>query len=281
MYMPGTRQAILLNSYSLKVFKVGGFWRVWHKNCPIIVSVLILALDTATPAGSLAVLRDEVVLGTISTWTGETYCSRMFRQLEFLLGELSLGLEKFDLFAVASGPGSFTGLRVGLTAVKGWAEVYRKPIAAISGLEAVAVQACSPVPLLVPVLDARRGQVYFGLYQRTGSAPHQGLRRDGAECVMTPEEFLEMLPERAGNSDFAIVTPTLGVISSAVSGSRTSTGAGQNRPVEQVSTVLAPLIGQLGYGCAQRGELVDSLTLDANYIRRSDAELNWKGPATF
>jgi hypothetical protein len=51
--------------------------------------------------------------------------------------------------------------------------------------------------------------------------------------------------------------------------------------VEQVSTVLAPLIGQLGYGCAQRGELVDSLTLDANYIRRSDAELNWKGPATF
>ena len=103
MYMPGTRQAILLNSYSLKVFKVGGFWRVWHKNCPIIVSVLILALDTATPAGSLAVLRDEVVLGTISTWTGETYCSRMFRQLEFLLGELSLGLEKFDLFAVASG----------------------------------------------------------------------------------------------------------------------------------------------------------------------------------
>jgi hypothetical protein len=123
MYMPGTRQAILLNSYSLKVFKVGGFWRVWHKNCPIIVSVLILALDTATPAGSLAVLRDEVVLGTISTWTGETYCSRMFRQLEFLLGELSLGLEKFDLFAVASGPGSFTGLRVGLAAVKGWAEV--------------------------------------------------------------------------------------------------------------------------------------------------------------
>ena len=90
-----------------------------------------------------------------------------------------------------------------------------------------------------------------------------------------------MLQERAGNSDFAIVTPTLGVISSAVSGTRTSTGAGQNRPVEQVSTVLAPLIGQLGYGCAQRGELVDSLTLDANYIRRSDAELNWKGPATF
>jgi tRNA threonylcarbamoyladenosine biosynthesis protein TsaB len=246
----------------------------------IMDSVLILALDTSTPAGSLAVLRDEKVIGTISTWTEETYCSRMFRHLEFLLAELSLGLEAFDLFAIASGPGSFTGLRVGLTAVKGWAEVYRKPIAAISGLEAVAVQARSPVPLLVPVLDARRGQVYFGLYQRTGSAPHQRLTLDGEECVMTPDEFLEILQRRAGNSDFAIVTPTLEVISSAVSRARMSP-AGQNRAVEQVSTVLAPLIGQLGYRCAQRGELADSLTLDANYIRRSDAELNWKGPAAF
>ena len=56
----------------------------------------------------------------------------MFRHVELLLGELSLGLERFDLFAVAAGPGSFTGLRVGLAAVKGWAEVYGKPIAAVS-----------------------------------------------------------------------------------------------------------------------------------------------------
>jgi tRNA threonylcarbamoyladenosine biosynthesis protein TsaB len=243
--------------------------------------VLILALDTSTPAGSLAVLRDEEVIGTLSTWMEETYCSRMFRHLEFLLGELSLGLEEVDLFAIASGPGSFTGLRVGLTAVKGWAEVYRKPIAAISGLEAVAVQARSPVPLLAPVLDARRGQVYFGLYQRMGSDPQQGLTLDGEECVMAPDEFLEVLERRAGNSDFAIVTPTREVISSAMSRSRTPTLAGQNRTVEQVSTVLAPLIGQLGYRRAQRGELADSLTLDANYIRRSDAELKWKGPAAF
>ncbi len=125
------------------------------------VHVLVLALDTSSPSGSLAVLRDEKVVGVVSTATGEVYSSRMFRELEFLLGELSLRMEEFELFAVAAGPGSFTGLRVGLAAVKGWAEVYRKPIAAVSALEAVAVQAHSNAALIVPVLDARRGQVYF------------------------------------------------------------------------------------------------------------------------
>ena len=128
--------------------------------------MLTLALDTSSPAGSLAVLRDERVIGTVSTWTDEIYSSRMFRHLEFLLKELSLGLGEFDLFAVAAGPGSFTGLRVGLAAVKGWAEVYRKPIAAVSALEAVAAQSHSQSSLMVPVLDAHRGQIYFGLYRR-------------------------------------------------------------------------------------------------------------------
>ncbi len=132
--------------------------------------MLTLALDTSSPAGSLAVLRDEKVIGTVSTWTDEIYSSRMFRHLEFLLKELSLGLEQFDLFAVAAGPGSFTGLRVGLAAVKGWSEVYGKPIAAVSGLEAVAAQSHSSSYWVVPALDAHRGQIYFGMYRRTGCA---------------------------------------------------------------------------------------------------------------
>jgi tRNA threonylcarbamoyladenosine biosynthesis protein TsaB len=240
--------------------------------------VLILALDTSTPAGSLAVLRGEKVVGTVSAWKEETYSSRMFRHLEFLLSELSLGLEGFDLFAVAAGPGSFTGLRVGLTAVKGWAEVYGKPIAAISSLEAVAAQAHSPLPVLVPVLDARRGQVYFGLYRRTDSASGTELTLDGEECAMAPGECLATIEARVGKSDFAIVTPTLEVISTAVSGPGTAARGGERFAVEQVSMVLAPLIGQLGYRRAQRGELADSLTLDANYVQRSDAELSLKGP---
>jgi tRNA threonylcarbamoyladenosine biosynthesis protein TsaB len=238
--------------------------------------VLILALDTSSPSGSLGVLRDEKVIGVVSTSTSEVYSSRMFRELEFLLGELSLRMEEFELFAVAAGPGSFTGLRVGLAAVKGWAEVYRKPIAAVSALEAVAVQARTGAALVVPVLDARRGQLYFGLYRRTesGEAGRAGrLALDGEEYVMTPAEFFAALRERAAGAEFAIVTPEPEPFSSAASQKEI---AELRARIEPASSVLAPFIGQLGFRRARRGELADPLTLDANYVRRTDAELHWK-----
>ena len=224
-------------------------------------------------------LRDEKVIGVVSTATGEVYSSRMFRELEFLLGELSLRMDEFDLLSVAAGPGSFTGLRVGLTAVKGWAEVYAKPIAAVSALEAVAVQAHSNAALIVPVLDARRGQLYFGLYRRSGSGRGESrLALDGEENVMTPAEFFEALRNRAAGAEFAIVTPQPELFSD----SRLHEVVSQNEVenlnarIEPASSVLAPFIGQLGFRRSQRGELADPLTLDANYVRRTDAELHWK-----
>jgi tRNA threonylcarbamoyladenosine biosynthesis protein TsaB len=239
------------------------------------VHVLVLALDTSSPSGSLAVLRDEKVVGVVSKATGEVYSSRMFRELEFLLGELSLRMEEFELFAVAAGPGSFTGLRVGLAAVKGWAEVYRKPIAAVSALAAVAAQAHSNAALIVPVLDARRGQLYFGLYRRvTGEAPGESrLVLDGEEYVMTPAEFFDALRARAGGAEFAIVTPQPELFCGVASRDEIAALRGA---VEPALSVLAPFIGQLGVQRAQRGALADPLTLDANYVRRTDAELHWK-----
>jgi len=237
--------------------------------------VLVLALDTSSPSGSLGVLRDEKVIGVVSTSTSEVYSSRMFRELEFLLAELSLRMEEFELFAVAAGPGSFTGLRVGLAAVKGWAEVYRKPIAAVSALEAVAVQARSNAALIAPVLDARRGQLYFGLYRRAEGGKSSGgrLALDGEEYVMTPAEFFEALRKQGTGAEFAIVTPEPELFSSAASRRET---ADLHVRIDPASSVLAPFIGQLGFRRAQRGELADPLTLDANYVRRTDAELHWK-----
>ena len=158
--------------------------------------MLILALDTSSTAGSLAVLRDEKLVGLVSTLGEETYSSRMFRHLEFLLQELSLKLEQFDLFAVSAGPGSFTGLRVGLVAAKGWAEVYNKPVVGVSVLEAIAAQSNSASSVLVPVFDARRGQVYFGVYRREKNS----LALEGDECVLRPDEFLRTIAERPGSS---------------------------------------------------------------------------------
>jgi tRNA threonylcarbamoyladenosine biosynthesis protein TsaB len=202
----------------------------------------------------------------------------MFRQLEFLLKELSLGLEQFDLFAVAAGPGSFTGLRVGLAAVKGWAEVYRKPIAAVSALEAVAAQSHSRASWVVPVLDAHRGQVYFGMYRRTDMPTENRLALEGEECVMTSEEFLDAVKTRNAAADCTIVTPEPALISAAMSRYETGQSTSPQIRVDEVSAVLAPHVGRLGYLRAKRGEVVDSLTLDANYVRRTDAELHWKAP---
>jgi tRNA threonylcarbamoyladenosine biosynthesis protein TsaB len=236
--------------------------------------VLILSLDTSTPAGSVAILRDEMLLAVISTRGEENYSSRIFRHLQFLLSDLTLKLADFDLFAVSAGPGSFTGLRVALTAAKGWAEVYRKPVVGVSALEAVAFQARAGGAVIVPALDARRGQIYFGVY-RTASA---GLALDGEEFVLTPEEFAEKLGALAhigdGDGRFSIVTPdaaVVAVVSQLKSNLNTSFTA-----LEIVSSVLAPSIGRIAHARALRGEVSDALTLDANYVRRTDAEMRWK-----
>lgn len=228
--------------------------------------MLILALDTASPSGSIAVLRGEKVIGVVATDSSETYSSRMFRQLEFLLAELQLMRDAFDLFAVNAGPGSFTGLRVGLTAAKGWAEVYGKPVVPVSGLQAIADQSCGN-EAVAPLLDARRGEVYFGFYERS----ERDLRRRDDDRVGSPDEFLSATATR---KNLVVVSPDFNAC-----------GDLQNRlrdrgtSCQTVSSVLAPVVGRLAYRAAQRGQVSDALRLDANYVRRSDAELHWKGHA--
>src|ERR1700693_6244048 len=102
--------------------------------------MLILAVDTSTRTGSAAILRDSEVLAEVSGYEETPYSSRLFRDIALLQDRANFHMNQVDVFAVAAGPGSFTGLRVGLTAVKAWAEVHGKSIAAISGLEAIAAE---------------------------------------------------------------------------------------------------------------------------------------------
>jgi tRNA threonylcarbamoyladenosine biosynthesis protein TsaB len=251
----------------------------WPGNCPIIGHVLLLALDTSSPAGSVAVLRDGKIIGVISTWTNEDYSSRMFRHVETLLGELSLHLGEFDAFAVTSGPGSFTGLRVGLAAVKGWAEVYNRPTLAVSALEAIAAQSRAGTPVRVSAFDARRGEVYFGVYKREVSVAGMKFVPEGEACVATPDEFWAGLRAKVGNSRFTVVTPTPEVLAAAIERAREVRGTGEEIAVETVTSFLAPVVGELGWRRLVAGEVGNSLTLDADYVRRSDAESKSKDPA--
>jgi len=221
-------------------------------------------------------LRDEEVLAQMADASGQRYSVTLCSGVATLLEGLDLSLDKLDLFAVCAGPGSFTGLRVGLTAVKAWAETLQKPISSVSGLEAIAEQVVRRSAhlgdsILVPILDARRGQVFGGVYRKSGdnSGPLQLL---GEEVVSGANELLAIVGERAGalRPIFASATPD--VIRSALERSAFS-----GCVVEEVSPVLAPIIGLLGYRQALRGQVVDALSLEANYVRRSDAEMKWEG----
>src|ERR1700733_12489699 len=129
--------------------------------------MLTLAVDTSTRMGSSAILRDSEVLAAVSGYEVTPYSTRLFRDIALLREITNLALNQIDMFAVAAGPGSFTGLRGGLTAGKAWGGVHGKPIAAISGLEAIAAEslACenpgaSNAHFIAPFLDARRGQIF-------------------------------------------------------------------------------------------------------------------------
>src|SRR5579864_725798 len=238
--------------------------------------MLILSLDTSSSAGSFALLRDANVLSERVSTDHEPYSASVLRHSRELLEATHISLEQIDLFSVDAGPGSFTGLRVGLTTVKGWAEVLGKPVAAVSGLEAFAAQAWPSLEagsIVAAVMDARRGQIFGSLF--VAGNGWGALERIGEEVVATADEFFEFVRGNLGGRGLVIACASPELIELAIRPAMERQGL-DGRAVELVSSALAPVIGKLGYAKALRGEVVDALHLDANYIRRSDAEMNWR-----
>ena len=238
--------------------------------------MLILAIDTSTRMGSAALLRDSQVVAEISGYEETPYSTRLFRDVALLQRQENFSLDQIDVFAVAAGPGSFTGLRVGLTAVKAWAEVHRRPIAPVSGLQAIAAESSEDKRnsngtnrYIAPFLDARRGQL-FGAVYKCHPADDGALTLDSQESILSIDEFLALIGERS-KQDLQLVSPTPEVLPP----DRLMEIMPEAR-ILKVSGALAPAIGRLGYDLAKRGKLVDAFGLDANYVRRSDAEARWK-----
>ncbi|MCI8594027.1 MAG: tRNA (adenosine(37)-N6)-threonylcarbamoyltransferase complex dimerization subunit type 1 TsaB [Oscillospiraceae bacterium] len=149
----------------------------------------ILALETSAVAASVAVCEDESLLAQSFQNSGLTHSKTLMPMAEDLLKNCGLALKEIDVIAVAAGPGSFTGLRIGVAAAKGLAWAADKPCAAVSTLEAMAWQTAHMDGLIVPVMDARRHQYYNALFSAEG----------GLLCRLTPdraiatEELLEEL----------------------------------------------------------------------------------------
>lgn len=208
-----------------------------------------LALETTSPHGSLALLADERVQTAVPLEARE-YAVSLFQAVEAVLGDAGLKIRDIGLFAVADGPGSFTGVRIGLTAVKGWIEVLGQPAAPVSTLRAAAVAAGVPAGTAVMVaLDASRGEVYYGVYGQGAEGDLEGI-----------EPLTAFAARRAAATGWRAVTPDASV-------------AAHIPDMEIAPALLAPAVGQLGLAAWRRGASVDALRLDARYIRRPDATL--------
>ena len=131
--------------------------------------VLVLALDTTTRSGSAAVVSDGELLSEIVGDGSRTHGERLPRDLMRVLDAASVGLDRIDLLAVAAGPGSFTGLRVGIAAMQGLAMSTGRKIVPISALDALAAAAGEGSAPVAPWIDAQRGEVFAALYDRSGT----------------------------------------------------------------------------------------------------------------
>jgi tRNA threonylcarbamoyladenosine biosynthesis protein TsaB len=218
------------------------------------VSRLILAVDTTHEYGSLAVARGQEVLEEVRLHAPTGFAHVLYRHLGELLARQELKIAAIDCFAAAAGPGSFTGVRVGLACVKGLAEATGKPAVAVSNLQALAT--FGTAPLRAVVLDARRGEVYGAVYDAAA-------RLVEPEVVAPFAAWIETLP--AGEMEF--VSPDFTLFRAALAGTRFA-----HIPVRTAPRALAAAIARL----AAVAEPRDPAALDANYVRRSDAELLWK-----
>jgi tRNA threonylcarbamoyladenosine biosynthesis protein TsaB len=132
---------------------------------------LTLALDTSHRTGSVAVSRGASCLAEIVFDASDTHSATLLPAVDACLGTARASLDGIDRFAVSSGPGSFTGLRIGLATVKAFASVNRRPVVAISSLEVLAAAIPFCRHSVMPLIDARRGEVYGALYDTGGGPP--------------------------------------------------------------------------------------------------------------
>jgi tRNA threonylcarbamoyladenosine biosynthesis protein TsaB len=221
--------------------------------------MLLLAIDTSGKQGSIALARageptaeGDFEMIEIAPLVGGTFSAQLVPQISELLARNGFMKTAIGAFAVASGPGSFTGLRIGLAAVKALAEVLEKPIAAVSLLEVCAVTSGAQGKIMA-ALDAGRGDVYVGEYE-IPETPAQAAR----EQILTRSEFL------AHAQGWTVVTPDT-VLAEAASAAGLS--------VSTLPPISADAVAQLGWRKIQSGEVVTPEQLEANYIRRTDAEM--------
>lgn len=217
--------------------------------------MILLAVDSSGREGSLALARagdSALEIIEIVNLDGGNFSAQLVPQIAALLSQHGFTHRDLGGLTVAIGPGSFTGLRVGIAAIKGLADALEKPIAAVSRLEAIA-RASGKQGSVIAALDAGRRQAFVGEYEVSG---------EFASCIKEHLLLWDELGARAAGRP--VVTPDKNV----GEGLR-QTGAA----VFEIPNPKADAIARIGWKKLGAGDVADAAKLEANYIRRTDAEI--------
>ncbi|MDD6483669.1 MAG: tRNA (adenosine(37)-N6)-threonylcarbamoyltransferase complex dimerization subunit type 1 TsaB [Clostridiales bacterium] len=221
----------------------------------------VLAIDTSSNVASAAVVEDGRLLGEYILNHKKTHSQKIMPMIDALLCDLELDVKDIDLFAAANGPGSFTGLRIGVAAVKGLAHALNKPVVGISTLAGLAYNLPYAEHIIVPIMDARRNNVYTASY-----IWDEGFREIGEpeamsieECIDACSDFLDTIFVGDGVRAYGeYITSRLG----------THALFAPPSAMEQRASSIA----MLALEKAKKGETEDYKSLRPFYLRKSQAE---------
>jgi len=227
---------------------------------------LLLAVETSTRVMSVALCRGEALVGEITTHDSRVHSERLLPAIDQLLAQAGIGLDAIEAFAVSSGPGSFTGLRIGLATVKAFALAGDRPVVAVPSLLALTgVARAAPGPVAA-LLDARRGEVYAAAASRPGGPKADEL----AESVYRPEELARRLPEGAT----LVLGEGSGFVAEALA-ARQDLACLEGAEAEPRASAVARWAAE----ALARGETVAVEDLLPRYLRRAEAEARRTGEA--
>ena len=217
----------------------------------------VLALDTTSNVASVAIRTDGQTIAELTLESNQGFSHLIFDAIERCKNEAKVSLGQIDCFAAASGPGSFTGVRIGLTVAKGLAESMRKAVIGVSNLRALSSFGKNATWLRAVALDARRAQVYTAVYD-PNSRPVLPETVQTLEAWLAkldpaePYEFISPMPLDLNGTPFTAM------------------------PFSQPPAALAHAVALCAELDAAEGKWLDPAELDANYVRSSDAELFWR-----
>ncbi len=222
---------------------------------------IVLAVDTTTPAGGVAILRGKRLLSEINQESATTFSERLLPAIQYLLLASELKIQDVEGFAVAVGPGSFTGIRIGLATVKSFAHASGKPVAAVSTLAALAQKLRHPRNRLIcPLLDAKKNEIYGALFESKGDS----LEEVVPQGAYSPDAFFSCLPNHR----------IIHFIGSGVDIHRAQLFQyfKDKVRISKRSSFVAFEVGLVGYEMLRQKKGVDIHHLEPLYLRKSQAE---------